>query len=532
MTVARENFLDKLKREREEAATSTPAVKEAPIELVATRPALPVLPVSIVARSKDAADDSSSSEESSSSESEDEDARTPAAQVRRAAAARPAVPAIPDQEVDEDGNLLLRKRSKAFLDNGRIRIDASSGTGAGALHVIERGHGGAGKEPKKQLVDDKSKEADKKRLESLGKMKDTYNQQKLAIKQALSGIDATSGQRSNKIVFDADPSAAQPQRSLAKRAPSAPAKGAPGRPLFDDEDDDGEAPDYGNDFRVKEQYQGERGAQLLKLQSRFKNDKRFDMDAKFLEDEGDYEWAGDEQQQQPTAEASAGNDDERTWQYGILESVMGKRIQSEPAGEGRRNQLPQTMLRYDPTKQDHTKYVAQGKRRAGADDGVDNNKAKKAKRGAAAAVEEEPARIECAVSKEQFYKVNTNLNSLTGSGAGFSLLSMFGTAEPTTIAKNTAYRETLLTANSTQKQIDDMTNPFKYDESDDEQEVPNAAQKSKESEAAGKKAAVGKVLPKKGTSAVWHETFFILDAEDERMKGELNNALCSNEHLL
>lgn len=491
---------------------------------MATRPALPVLPVSLATRSTNAADSSSSEDSSSSSESEDEDARTPAAQVRRAAAARPAVPAIPDQEVDEDGNLLLRKRSKTFLENGRIRIDASSGTGAGALHVIERHGGGSGKEPKKQLVDDKSKEADKKRIESLGKMKDTYNQQKLAIKQALSGIDASGGQRSNKIVFDAEP-AAQQQRSAAKRTP-APVKGAPGRPLFDEEDDDGEAPDYSNDFRVKEQYQGERGAQLLKLQSRFKNDKRFDMDAKFLEDGGDYD-GYEEAGEEPATAVAADGDDERKWQYGILESVMGKRIQSDPVGDSRRNQLPQTMLRYDPTKQDHTKYLAQGKRRA--DDGGNEGKAKKSKQNAAAAAAEEaPARSEFEVSKEKFYKVNTNLNSLTGGGAGFSLLSMFGTAEPTTIGKNAAYRETLLTANNAQRQIDDMTNPFKYDESEDEQVVPNPAQKLKtEADATAKKAAVGKVMPKKGTTAVWHETFFILDAEDERMKGVWNHILFS-----
>lgn len=150
-------------------------------------------------------------------------------------------------------------------------------------------------------------------------MKDTYNQQKLAIKNALSGVDV---KKSNKIIFDVpeaktlvDTEKQDPRTKIAK-------------PLFDDDNDEDE--DYSNDFRVKEQYQGERGAQLLKLQSRFKNDKRFDMDSKFWDETGEGE---DLQHAQVVNENEENGDDERKWQYDILESVMGKRIQSETSNE-------------------------------------------------------------------------------------------------------------------------------------------------------------------------------------------------------
>lgn len=199
----------------------------------------------------------------------------------------------------------------------QIRIDARSSSGTGAIHVIDRT-----KKGKKQFDDEKSKEADQKRLESLGKMKDTYNQQKLAIKKALSGVDS---KKSNKILFDV-PEAKPVTKGQATKVEASAAKN--GKPLFDDDE---EEEDYSNDFRVKEQYQGEQGAQLLKLQSRFKNDKRFDMDTKFWEEGGGE--GGDFPPGADVNEEVADEDDERKWQYGILESVMGKRIQSEATNE-------------------------------------------------------------------------------------------------------------------------------------------------------------------------------------------------------
>lgn len=158
-------------------------------------------------------------------------------------------------------------------------------------------------------------------MESLGKMKDTYNQQKLAIKNALASVD---GAKSNKIIFDAPEP--MPKRLVAAQTVMQPQ--AKGKALFDDDEE--EQQDYSKDFAVKEQYEGAKGARLLRLQSSFKNDKRFDMDANFLE-EG---YGDDEAEHVNDAAEIVEEDDERKWQYGILESVMGKKIQNDQTAGG------------------------------------------------------------------------------------------------------------------------------------------------------------------------------------------------------
>lgn len=53
-----------------------------------------------------------------------------------------------------------------------------------AIHVIEN----KTKKSTKKDLDEKSKKADQKRMESQNKMKNSYNEQKLAIKNALAGV--------------------------------------------------------------------------------------------------------------------------------------------------------------------------------------------------------------------------------------------------------------------------------------------------------------------------------------------------------
>lgn len=176
------------------------------------------------------------------------------------------------------------------------------------------------------------------------------------------------------------------------------------------------------------------------------------------------------------------------------------------------------MLRYDPTKQDHTKYLAKGKRKQNEPQ-IEPVNPKKSK------LNDEPDN-EVEVSKEQFYKVSSNLTSSllrNQAGTEFSLLSMFGTATPSasTTEPKTAYRETLLATN-TQKQIADMTNPFSYDSSDDEQGMVSSSKKPTTQKENGR-SDVGnnksKATNKNNSAKVWHESFFIFSNEDDRLKG-------------
>lgn len=103
--------------------------------------------------------------------------------------------------------------------------------------------------------------------------------------------------------------------------------------LFNDEEDgDENAEDYAKDFQIKEQFFGQKGQQLMKLQSRFQGDSRFKMDSKFLEDSDGEEDANKRQtaSKMESKESVTAEDDERRWQYNILESVMGKKVYHEP----------------------------------------------------------------------------------------------------------------------------------------------------------------------------------------------------------
>lgn len=338
VSVARENFLEKLKREREEAAQQSQAKSAASTSTVPeTQPAvaLPTL--------KSTKDDSSSSSSSDDSSSDEE---TPAKKtatstskatngVKKATKSSSSSSSSSSESEDED-NLILRKKSKAFLENGKIKIDHTVASGS-AIHVIEQN---PNKSAVKKDLDAKSQKADQKRLQSLNKMKDSYAQQQNAIKQALASVD--TAKKSNKIVFSDDEG--DSSKSVSKKATgkeTAKKAEAPQKKknltLFDDDDDeDGGQQDYSKDFAIKEQFQGAKGEKLMRLQSRFQHDSRFKMDARFLDDDaqddedGDGEFDGMDVDQGHQTQNGEPEDDERQWQYNILESVMGRKVGQGP----------------------------------------------------------------------------------------------------------------------------------------------------------------------------------------------------------
>lgn len=168
------------------------------------------------------------------------------------------------------------------------------------------------------------------------------------------------------------------------------------------------------------------------------------------------------------------------------------------------------MLRFDPTRADHTKFVETAKKRPKKADKDDFN-AKRRK------LDEQDEQDEPKVSMDQFYEIRGDLKKSMGSG-GFSLLSMFGRSgdgagTTQTTETESKYEEKLIPKNNA-KFLTDL-DPFKYDSSGDEADIGTNSTKK----AAGSGAEDASKTTSNG--AIWHETFFILHPNDERLNGQL-----------
>lgn len=300
--------------------------------------------------------------------------------------------------------------------------------------------------------------------------------------------------------------------------------------LFNDEDGEEDIEDYKNDFQIKEQFQGRKGEKLMKLQSRFQTDSRFKMDAKFMDDDDEYYSENEiESRNRNSQENENGDDDERQWQYNILESVIGKKVRQDAPRETKKKyfkmvlsvfiqfindfliyfyflfRAPPSMLRFDPTRAEHTKFVEpKGKKRANNK----NNDEPSSKR--AKIPDEDDEKVdEVPVDMDQFYKVRDDFQKSLGS-TGFSLLNMFnrssGVEENKQLASAVPYKEQVIPTKA--KFLSDL-DPFKYDSSGDE------ADDNK------KKITSNVVVGNSKESEIQHETFFILSSSDARLSGEL-----------
>lgn len=175
------------------------------------------------------------------------------------------------------------------------------------------------------------------------------------------------------------------------------------------------------------------------------------------------------------------------------------------------------MLRFDPNCEDHTKFVSapikrQAKKRAPQVNTDEPDDAKRIRTDSTGNNNDEVP-----VSMDHFYKVSDNLKNAIGGPAQFSVLSMFGRGtesnDNAAAAKTSAYEEKPIVQNSL-KYLSDF-NPFKYDSSDGEDEDDDHGKKSSEKVGAASDSKNNKTEKKR-----WHETFFIVKADDERLIGE------------
>lgn len=171
------------------------------------------------------------------------------------------------------------------------------------------------------------------------------------------------------------------------------------------------------------------------------------------------------------------------------------------------------MLRFDPTRAEHTKFVEpKGKKRPKIKD-IDEPESKRSK----TAPDLEQEFDEVPVSMEHFYEVRGDLKKSMGS-SGFSLLSMFNRPsdnEPNLESKTSndkPYEEKLIAKNSVKFLAD--FDPFKYDSSGDEADDDKRRKTSQ--------TTLGE---KSNENGLQHESFFILSSTDARLSGEL---ICEN----
>ncbi|GLV40116.1 uncharacterized protein CBL_03736 [Carabus blaptoides fortunei] len=496
LELAKESFLERLKREREEAQgkteqNSVPTPKLDP----------PSTPVQNNVKKKVYHSSSSESESSSSEDEEPKRVEQPkkvVATKKDETSSSESDSSDSDEEVkekvkkqkvnvdkvaeDDDGVKLVIKNNKNRASlNGVLKIESVNAT---PIHII------GPKNSKVEKKDAKSLEADEKRRKSLKQMKNSYNQQKSAIKNALSAIDIKP---KNKIIFN-DNDNYQENNYKRKRNDTYDDdeqwNNRKKKSLFDEDADDGEQ----INFEIKKQFEGKEGQKLLELQSRFTNDKRFTMDSRFYHEADD----GDQEENVPDG------DDEKQKQLDILESVLGQKFKKISKDDSDKNKkTPKGMLRFDPSKPEHSKFEIK------EIDVKEKSKMKEKAVGKELAEETNNEEPQVEVSKETFYKVTANLKQSLQQNEGFSLLNMFGTAEEKD--ETEGMEEQLEKKIMKSKDFDTGQNPFKYDSSDTEDEDEPTKKQTTQTKSDQKQ----EIAPK-----MWRENFFFKQ-NDERLKDGL-----------
>lgn len=352
---------------------------------------------------------------------------------------------------------------------------------------------------------------DKKRQESLQKLKERHAEQKNAIKNALS---LTAGPRNNKIVFE------PPEPMEVVETPAAKAQ------LFDEDDDEEE---QSTNLQVKKQFAGKNGARMLELQSQYQGDSRFKIDERFV-DENDgiidsrKKYTREELKERKKLRKEMLNWDqdemkeERDNQLSILESITGESTGFMKGQHKPNLDRNKEMLRFDPNREEHKKYldVVRG------DEDVEDD-------------EDEPESAKKSdenfqVSSEKFYEVSDNLAAaLQTTSKPFSMFEMLGVShndpEEEITVKNPSKddeNEPKLLAKLPIFQLNQMK--FQYDSSDtdDDEEKRKLANQRKKAPKDAKSQPKGGKYSKSG---VFRFNLFYSD-DDPRFKGKEEFTFC------
>ncbi|PSN50353.1 hypothetical protein C0J52_07590 [Blattella germanica] len=174
-----------------------------------------------------------------------------------------------------------------------------------------------------------------KYMRCIDEKRKTFQIQKETIKKALTSVD--SGYKNKRIVFEERTVNDEVEENQIKKSS-----------LFNDSSDDNNEDD---DFKIRSQFEGEKGQKLLQLQTKYANDKRFTLDERFYESEDD-----STKENADKTESGGDLEEEKKRQLEILANVLGHGI---PVSQSKNKNSGTPMLRFDPSKPDHAKFEKQ-----------------------------------------------------------------------------------------------------------------------------------------------------------------------------
>ncbi|XP_050550638.1 probable RNA-binding protein CG14230 isoform X6 [Spodoptera frugiperda] len=363
-------------------------------------------------------------------------------------------------------------------------------------------------------ADKRKHEAEKKRLESMKKKRQEFKEKKMIIKSGLTGVDKV---QNKKVIF----SDAEDETPRVTKTHTITNKRHQNTVLFEDDDADDSNDEL--NFEVKKQFEGKKGQKVLDLQSRYKSDKRFTLDERFIDDDEDEE--SENKQSNTTEEVELGTEDEKAKQMNILQDVLGVTLKTKYSenNDSKKSKPKPGMLRFDPLQPEHAKFLAPVEPKPDLNKKI--KKKTKDKQEVVKEVEPEPEGPKIEVSKEQFYKVSDALKEAIAQPSQFSLRSLFGSKdndEDDDENKGPQEQETdyipleAPKAKKVKNPLDPKEkNPFVYDSSDSEtEEADPKADKVEKMETLP--------APVTETKAVWKENLFFTKF-DSRLKEGLES---------
>ncbi|XP_047996834.1 probable RNA-binding protein CG14230 [Leguminivora glycinivorella] len=368
------------------------------------------------------------------------------------------------------------------------------------------GDGPFNKQPAVPAEDKKKLESSKKRMESMMKKRQEFKSKQKIIKTGLIDID----KKPNKKLRFSDTE--EDHHEFANRPEQK--KKVTKNTLFDDDESDGEV-----NFEIKKQYEGKKGQKVLDLQSRYKSDKRFVLDERFIEEDQTEDETGDlDGERDPSEPVEGSQGDEKTKQIKILEDVLGVAIKPHATrpDKDKKPKPSMGMIRFDPMNPEHSKFVVPMEEVK-----PDSKKAKKKLKEVSEPAPVQPEVPKVEVSKEQFYKSEITKEAFEQPAEGFSLRSLFNrdddAGEDDTVSEDKKVQDAYTPAQPPKKQkvknpLDPgERNPFVYDSSESEAEDEGAEHN---------KATEKDVPLVTEVKAVWKENLFF-SKDDIRLKDGL-----------